>query len=83
MNAINLNLEGDGAFQHFAGRETIHLGEGTVLYLAGLEGGMRSGAPSVMLAFELPDGRVVVAETSLRLLLTAADALRARYGDPR
>jgi hypothetical protein len=42
-----------------------------------------SGKPSVALGFELPDGRWVLAETSLALFLTAAEALRARYGDPR
>jgi hypothetical protein len=51
--------------------------------IAGLEGGMESGKPSVALRIDLPDGRVVLAETSLSLFLTAADALRARYGDPR
>lgn len=33
-----------------------------------------------MLRLELPDGRVVLAEMTLRLFLLAADALRVRYG---
>lgn len=48
-----------------------------------LAGGMESGAPSAAFCFTLPDGRVVLAETSLALFLTAADALKAKYGDPR
>ena len=61
----------------------IHLGEGARIEIGCLEGGMVSGAPSVMLCFELPDDRVVLAETSLSLLLAVTDALRSRYGDPR
>lgn len=48
-----------------------------------LAGGMQSGKPSVALRIDLDDGAVVIAETSLALFLTAADALKARYGDPR
>lgn len=62
----------------------IWLGEGSPpIGVTGLEGGMKSGKPSAALRLDLPDGRIVIAETSLALFLTAADALKARYGDPR
>jgi hypothetical protein len=48
-----------------------------------IAGGMSSGAPSVAFRFELADGTTIVAETSLALFLTAGDAMKARYGDPR
>lgn len=48
-----------------------------------LTGGMQSGKPSVAFRIDLPDGTVVIAETSLAFFLTAADTLKARYGDPR
>lgn len=51
--------------------------------VTGLSGGMASGKPSVALRIDLDDGSSVIAETSLALFLTAADALKARYGDPR
>lgn len=51
--------------------------------IAGLSAGMTSGAPSVMIGVELPDGTKVIAQTSLKLLLVAAAALVARHGDPR
>lgn len=51
--------------------------------ITGLVGGMTSGAPSVALRIDLSNGDTVIAETSLKLLLTAADALKAKYGDPR
>lgn len=51
--------------------------------IGALAAGMSSGAPSIALAFRLPDGRAVFAETSMKLLLTAADTLKSLYGDPR
>jgi hypothetical protein len=51
--------------------------------VTGLAGGMQSGKLSVALRIDLPNGGVVVTETSLALFLTAADGLKARYGDPR
>lgn len=51
--------------------------------VTGLEGGMQSGKPSVAFRIDLPDGTAVIAETSLALFLTAADALKAKFGDPR
>jgi len=69
--------------------DVVHLGNGTAIGVTGLKGGMSSGKPSVMLRFDLPpedgfpQGRVVLAETSLALFLMAADGLKARFGDPR
>lgn len=42
-----------------------------------IAGGMSSGAPAVMLSVRKDDGTLFVCETSLRLLLAAADAFRA------
>jgi hypothetical protein len=61
----------------------IRLGEDAQIEIGALQGGMASGAPSVALCIQLPDGRVVLAETSMALLLTAADTLAELYGDPR
>lgn len=44
-----------------------------------LPGGMTSGAPSFELAVRLPDGRVVFAETSWRMMRAAVRALEARW----
>lgn len=84
MVTLDLYLKGDGAFPELAdGRRVIHLADDAIIGLAGLEHGMTSGKPSVAFKFDLPDGSSVLAETSLGLLLSAADALRARFGDPR
>jgi hypothetical protein len=61
----------------------IHMGEDARIELGALDAGMQSGAPSIAFCFDLPNGQVVLAESSLALLLTAADLLKARYGDPR
>lgn len=82
MPMLSIHLEGDGALGTVcAGRQVIHLTN--ELHVAGLAAGMQSGKPSAAFAFVLPDGRAVIAETSLALFLMAADALKARFGDPR
>lgn len=47
--------------------------------VACLPGGMASGAPAFELAIRLPDGRVVFAETSWRLMRNAVRGLEARW----
>jgi len=62
----------------------IWLGNGAPpIAITALKGGMTSGKPSVAIRLDLPDGRTVIAETSLALLLAAADAFRTRFGDSR
>jgi len=53
--------------------------EGGTIRIGGLPRGMMSGKASVTIAVPLPDGMVIVTETSLRLFLTAARALRMTY----
>jgi len=78
MLVLKLHTEEEGAFEDFQKKEIIHLKEG-VLRVAALEKGMTSGKPAVAFGFEIGDGKVVLAETSLALFLSAADALRARF----
>lgn len=83
MPVLSLNFN-EPAWPELDRDRIIHVGEGAPpIGVAVLEGGMASGAPSVALRVDLPDGKVVVAETSLKLFLAAADALKARFGDPR
>ena len=83
MLTMEIRLEGDGAFSDLDAFEIIHLADSSVIRVAALKGGMASGAASVAFGFPLPDGKYVIAETSLALFLTAADSFRQRYGDPR
>lgn len=80
MLALRLNLEGDGAWPDLIGRTVF---EGQELEITGLAGGLTSGKPSVAIRIDLPHEMVAIAQTSLALFLTAADALKAKYGDPR
>ena len=50
--------------------------------ITALPGGMSSGATSVMLRIDLPDGRVVLAESSLALFVAAVRALQGRFPSP-
>lgn len=52
------------------------------LTIGGMSNGTEAGKPVVIIGVDLGE-RVLVAQTTLALFLTAADALRARYGDPR
>lgn len=79
MTPLRIILQGDGCWPDLARKQVLHVTEG--LQVAALPGGMESGRPSVMLRVDLPDGSVVLAEMSLRALLTAARALSARYGE--
>lgn len=52
------------------------------LVIGGMPKGTESGLPTVMIGLA-QGSNFLVAETTLSLFLTAADALKAKYGDPR
>lgn len=82
MNIIKVILEGDGCWEDLADKiksdKVIWLREGTIS-IAALSKGMKSGKPSVSIRIDLPDGRTLVAETSMRLFLSAAGAFEQKY----
>jgi hypothetical protein len=49
--------------------------------LAVLERGTASGKPTVAIVLPLPDGRRVLAQTTLALFQASAKAFTARFGD--
>jgi hypothetical protein len=86
MPQLDIILEGDGAFADVPKEKLAHTTE--PMRITALADGMISEGgrryPSVAIGMFLPHGGgCVVGETSLKLFLTAADALKARYGDPR
>ena len=82
MPRLDIILEGDGAFKDVDPKKLAHTTE--PIRIAALEGGMESGKPSLVIGCFLPNnGGCVIAETSLALFLSAADAFKARFGDPR
>lgn len=58
------------------------LAETTSLTIAGCPEGTSSGKPTVLFLHDV-GGTPIFCETTLALFLTAADALKAKYGDPR
>lgn len=74
------DMEGQGA--DLDPEKVIHTREAWTI--GGLRGGMVGGdgtpRTSVMVRIPLPDGRTVIAETSLRLLYAAVRAIAIRHG---
>lgn len=80
MPTLTVDMSGDGAWPDLLKRNVIHLGnDAPPIQIAVLAGGMRSRKPSVSIRLDLPDGRVVVAETSARLLCTAGRMIAAKF----
>lgn len=75
---IFLNAESMLEEEYKAKREFIDLK--TPLKIGALEGGMKSGKHSISFGFTLPDGRVVFAETSMKLFHTAAKLFAQKFG---
>ena len=80
MIVMGVILDGDGCWPDIQDNKIIRA---VGLQVAALQGGMKGGAPSVAFRIDLENGQTVIAETSLKLLLTASDLFRAKYGDPR
>lgn len=83
MPTLTVYLDGEGALSDVAPDRIANGAQDKPLRVMGLANGMSGGSPSVAIAIPLPHGGFVVGQTSLKLFLTAADALRARFGDPR
>jgi hypothetical protein len=83
MPMMHIITEGDQCWPDLpqleqAGQLLLAMGrEAQAIEVALLRGGMVGGGPSVTLRITLPDGRVVLTETSLALFGLAADSLRA------
>ena len=79
MPVIKVILEGDGALADMVGREADVIFLTAPFTVAALAAGMQSGAPSLAIRIDLPDGRVVFQETSLGAWIMATAALRGRF----
>ena len=77
MQALTIKLNGDGAWPELRDHHVIEPAK--PIEVAVLEMGMSSGRPSVAIRIDLPDGQVVVAQTSARLFCAAGRAIAAKY----
>lgn len=78
MPMLNIKLEGDHCWPDLAQKTEDQIIDTENLEVALLPGGMASGKASVAIRIDLPDGRVVIAQTSQELFDAAARAFRAR-----
>ncbi|MGH6967771.1 MAG: hypothetical protein ACREEN_01525 [Stellaceae bacterium] len=80
MIQMNVILNGDNCWPDLKDKKIIHLAnDAPPMQVALLDGGLQSGRPSVALRVDLPDGQVLVAETTARLFCAAARAIMAKY----
>jgi len=80
MIVMSVILDGGGCWPDLQDKKIIRA---IGLQAAVLQGCTKGGSPSVAFRIDLENGLTVIAETSLKLLLTASDLFRAKYGDPR
>ncbi len=85
LNIILNATAAEPAWPDLKGRpegEVILLGNGSKpIQVVILDKGMTSGRPSVGIRLDLPDGKVVIAETTARLFCSCAKAFMAKYPD--
>lgn len=83
MPVLNIIQDGDNCWPDLPEKEVLNLMHTNAppISLAALPGGMQSGRTSISIRIDLPDGRVLLTETSLRLLQVACRAFTARFGD--
>lgn len=80
MPNMKVILDAQGCWPEMETARTAgKLVEVEIAEIAMLPNGMSSGAPSVAVRIDLPDGTFIFAQTSLKLLCLAADAFRVRY----
>jgi hypothetical protein len=81
MPVLTVIMAGDNCWPDLKDNpKLVHLGEGAKpLQVAILDGGMSTGRPSISIRADLPDGTIVIAETSARLFCGAARMILAKY----
>lgn len=77
MPSIVIKLDGPEDLTAIPPKARVHHVTET-MEVALVLGGMRSGKPSVMLRIALPDGSIVIAETSYALFEMAQKAMQGR-----
>lgn len=73
MMGLDIQLDGDGCWPDLAGATEITL-KGVALLQRGTVGGRHA----VCIKLRMPDGKIVFAQTTARVFVTAAAAVRIR-----
>ena len=78
MIPLKINLEGDGCWPDLEGVPGDPTKTGILTEVAYLPDGMTGGFPSLTLRCEMEDGKTVLVQTSARLFVTAAAAIKGK-----
>lgn len=78
MIGLEINLEGDNAFEDWQGEYK----GGNLTRITILSEGTESGLPSIALGVVTDDGQKIIAQTTWALLHNACKAFEARHGTP-
>lgn len=79
MIRLNVALIGDGVLSDVNTEDIVTVSDD--ITIAVLDKGMKSGKPSVGILIKLPDGKTLLAQTSAKLFVSAANAIHAKYPD--
>ena len=79
MPALSIFMDAEGMLEGIPDDKIIHVTD--TIKVGALPRGMTSGKASVSFGIPLPDGRTVLAETSMALFLSAARAFATKYGE--
>lgn len=80
MIALDIFVDGEGMLNDVPMSKIVNASNVSSIKLGVLNAGLESGKPSVGIAIPLPDGKVVLAQTSLKLFQQAAAIFTAKYG---
>jgi hypothetical protein len=80
VSMVQVHLDGDQCWPDLPEKTVVHLGNGAPPIQVGvLRAGTSNGHPSVTIRCDLPDGSVVLAETSARLFCLAGRMIMEKY----
>jgi hypothetical protein len=85
MPELVMHIEGDGCWPDLAERQgdVVAIKDDNPIEIATLRGGMQSGRASVMIRLNTPEGKIVLAESSLALFGAAVKGFESAAGvDP-
>lgn len=78
MATFSIIVNGENCWDDLKGQDFVFLGEGAKpIQVAVIPDGLRH---RLHMRFDLPDGKTVIAETSLRLFIGAASTLQREVG---
>ena len=81
MPELSIKLEGDKAWPDLRDNPNVlnGMGNDASIQLAVLDHGTTNGRPTVAIRIDLPDGKIVITETTARLFVQVAKIIETKY----